>query len=143
MIYKKQHQAEVLGHIINFCCWDRVKVAAYQVINMALEIQNSGEQNKRIIEEVQNIVQQDKRTVQNLQTRSVSLEQKVHEAFIKKPRSNIQEQANIKDEQANKLNETACICIWITIIAIIIAIIIIVVYFTTNLSSNTLDSFTN
>ena len=80
------------------------------MLNMALEIQNSREQNKRIIEEVQNIVQQDKRTVQNLQTRSVSLEQKVHEAFIKKPRSNIQEeQANIQEEQANKLNKTACI----------------------------------
>ena len=96
---------------------------------MALEIQNSSEKNKRIIEEVQNIVQKDKQTVQNLQNRSVSLEQKVHEAFIKKPRSNIQE------EQAKKLNKTICICIWITIIAIIMTIIIVIVYFTTSPSS--------
>ena len=101
---------------------------------MELEIQNCSEENKRIIEEVQNIAQTDKITAQDLITCSVSLEQKVHEAFIKKPRSNIQEeQANIQEEKANKPNKTACICIWITIFAIIIAIIIIVVYFTTNL----------
>ena len=58
---------------------------------MALEIQNSSEENNRIIEEVQNIVQRDEITAQNLTTRSVSLERKVNEAFIKMPRSNNQE----------------------------------------------------
>ena len=68
---------------------------------MALEIQNSSEENKRIIEEVQNIVQRDEITAQNFITRSVSLERKVNEAFIKMPRSNNQEeQANIQEEQA-------------------------------------------
>ena len=68
---------------------------------MALEIQNISEENKRIIEEVQNIVQKDEITAQNLITRSVSLERKVNEAFIKMPRSNNQEeQANIQEEQA-------------------------------------------
>mgnify|MGYP001427078977 CR=1 FL=1 len=59
---------------------------------MASEIQNSSEENNRIIEEVQNIVQRDEITAQNLTTRSVSLERKVNEAFIKMPRSNNQEE---------------------------------------------------
>ena len=63
---------------------------------MALEIQNSSEENKRIIEEVQNIVQRDEITAQNLITRSVSLERKVNEAFIKMPRSNNQEEQAFK-----------------------------------------------
>ena len=56
------------------------------------KIQNISEENKRIIGEVQNIVQRDEITAQNLTTRSVSLERKVNEAFIKMPRSNNQEE---------------------------------------------------
>ena len=79
---------------------------------MALEIQNSSEENKRIIEEVQNIVQRDEITAQNLITRSVSLERKVNEAFIKMPRSNNQEeQASIQEEQAfGPLSLRFCCC---------------------------------
>ena len=109
---------------------------------MALEIQNSSEENKRIIEEVQNIAQTDKITAQDLITRSVSLEQKVHEAFVKKPRSNIQE------EQANKVNKTACkcslcICIKITVIAIIMTIIIVIVYLTNAYPKTSKNIFTS
>ena len=80
---------------------------------MALEIQNSSEENNRIIEEVQNIVQRDEITAQNLITRSVSLERKVNEAFIKMPRSNNQEeQANIQEEQVfgSLLLRFCCCC---------------------------------
>ena len=80
---------------------------------MALEIQNSSEENNRIIEEVQNIVQRDEITAQNLTTRSVSLERKVNEAFIKMPRSNNQEeQANIQEEQVfgSLLLRFCCCC---------------------------------
>ena len=79
---------------------------------MALEIQNSSEENKRIIEEVQNIVQKNEITAQNLMTRSVSLEQKANEAFIKMPRSNNQEeQASIQEEQAfGPLSLRFCCC---------------------------------
>ena len=103
---------------------------------MALEIQNSSEENKKIIKDMQNIVQKDKQTLRNLLTRGNELDEKVHEAFIKKPISNLQE------GQTNKLKKTVYICIWITIIAIVITAITIVVYFTTSLSSNTLDSST-
>ena len=104
---------------------------------MALEIQNSSEENKRIIEKVQNTVHKDKQIFQDLVIRGEKLDQEVHEAFIKvKPISNIQE------EETNKLNKTVCICIWITIIAIIMTIIIVIVYLTTSLSSNTLHSST-
>ena len=68
---------------------------------MALEIQNISEENKRIIEEVQNIVQKDEQTLQDLITCGEKLEEEVHKAFIKMPRSNNQEeQANIQEEQA-------------------------------------------
>ena len=79
---------------------------------MALEIQNSSEENNRIIEDVQNIVQRDEITAQNLITRSVSLERKVNEAFIKMPRSNNQEeQASIQEEQAfGPLSLRFCCC---------------------------------
>ena len=116
---------------------------------MELEIQNCSEENKRIIEEVQNIVQTDKITAQDLITPSVSLEQKVHEAFVKKPRSNIQEeQANIQEEQANKVNKTACkcslcICIKITVIAIIMTIIIVIVYLTNAYPKTSKNIFTS
>ena len=76
---------------------------------MALEIQNSSEENNRIIEEVQNIVQRDEITAQNLTTRSVSLERKVNEAFIKMPRSNNQEeQANIQAFRSLLLRFCCC-----------------------------------
>ena len=113
---------------------------------MALEIQNSSEENKKIIEEVQNNVEKDKQILQDLITCGEKLDEEAHKAFNKKPRSNIQEeQANIIEEvqnivQKDKMNKT--VCIWITIIAIIMTIVIVIVYFTTSLSSNILDSST-
>ena len=95
---------------------------------MALDIQKSSEENKRIIEEVHNIVHKDERTLQDLINRSKKLEKETHEAFTKPRLKIIRKQRKIE------------ICIKIAIIVIFIISIIVIVHFTSIQFYNCLPS---